>query len=228
MNKEKLDEYLSRRHFPLQKSFIHINNLIFLIANIALFWLFKNIIACIISGTLFIILLIVSLKNINYLNDYDSSLLVRASIAGYWFFFITIFVLLFQLKVNIRYWFLIIEAVLSAITFYIGKKSFEKTVWDNQYESSDFESIRKKSVIASTTVYVILSGFEISISQNTGFAIISVLLFSFAVFACFLFSYTVSMYISYIKLCCPKDNWVLCNWNAVIQSIGAKNCFNGE
>ncbi len=201
MEGKSLQEYLNKRHFPLEKSLIHTNNLLCLFANAFLFYFFRNVAISVIGIMILIVMIVIILKNKNYLDEYDSSLLVRAWISGYWSCFLMIFVLLFQLKIKVSYWFLALEILLLIVTFIFGKKSFKKIITENKNGDTDFSQIRKRTIAISAPIYFLLNCFQITLSSNAGLFIISTVIFIFAMVACYLFSFCINMYISYMKLC---------------------------
>lgn len=200
MNKEKLEEYLKKTHIPLSKDFINICIFLGLISNAALYYFFRNIVATIISGILFIVLAIVLFRNRNYLREYDSSLLVKACITGYIFWMFLIFAVLLQLKFKISYLFFILEFIFLVIGFVTIKKSYNKMFREEKY-IADY-NYYKKSPAKIAGVYLAANSiflFKPKFIENLAWYVLSALLFVVVFFFCQLFATALFVYIDFLK-----------------------------
>ncbi len=201
MNKEKFEKYLKKTHIPLTKEFLTTIIIIAFITNAILYYFFKNNIETIISTILFIIFSITLIRNRNYLKEYDSSLLVKATIAGYIFWLILMFNILIQLKFNINLWFYILEIFLLAISIIITKRSYNKMFEENEYRINydSYEKAPKKViaiVIFANLFFVLFKAFFNNITIGY---IISALIFIITFCFSQLFISTLLIYLGYLK-----------------------------
>lgn len=201
MNKEKLERYLKKTHISLTKELVDASIIIALVFNAALYYFFRNNIETIISAVLFVVFSITLIRNRNYLKDYDSSLLVKTSIAGYIFWLVLMLVILLQLKFKISLWFYILEFLLLIVSVIITKRAYNKMFEEDKYniDYSSYKQSPLKIVSVVVSINVLLGIFKTALEGEIIWYLLSAAIFVIVFFMSQLFVSTLLIYLGYLK-----------------------------
>jgi len=210
MNKEKFEKYLNEHNKLISKDNIYQIIFLTLAANIAIYCIFKNIIATVISAIIFVIFSYILIRNRRYLREHYIYLPTRTFITGYWFWILSVFLFLLQQKHKIDFLFYILESVLLIVSFILAKRSIYKIfikeefiIKQNHYEN-DPKSYKKAPRLAGALGLIAYIVFRIifppgSLSETIIWYILSTLIFIFVLFSSWIFSLSLLMYTSYLK-----------------------------
>lgn len=201
MDKDKFGKLIRKTHMPLNKDFINVCLILGLIANVVLYYFFRNIVETVISGVLFVALAVVLFRNRHYLRDYDSSLLVKTCISGYVFWMLLVFTFMFQLKFEINFWLFISELILLCVSFLLAKNSIDKVLKEDKYiiDFEGYEKAPKVGAVAAGLVYSLSLIFHPPISENMAWYILSLICFGFVLLSSYMFFSNLYVYVSFLK-----------------------------
>lgn len=203
MDRNKIEEYLETQSLPLSKENLHTNIVITFILNMVIYFIFKNMIATIISATLFIIFTIVLMKNKRYLIEHEIYLLVMSIILGYWYWLASLFLFLLQQKHNIHFLLYIIETIFLVASFIYSKYKINKHFNENKHTEKRILS-KKVAITAVITGASVITTFRIFfppsiVSQTAVWYLLCTSLFFFVWLLNMLFANYLIIYIGYLK-----------------------------
>ncbi len=201
MNREKYEKYLKKTHIPLPKSAVDTNILLTLIANVALYYFFRNIVETVISAILFVVFSVALIRNRNYLREYDSSLLVKTSLVAYWFWLSLMFLVLFQLYFKISYLLFILEFCLFIPSFILAKKAVYKMFDENEY-AIDFSATKKASKVGAKiggVIYTITVIVNLPFIESVAWYTLSLCIFIIVLVISHVFSSVLIVCIGFLK-----------------------------
>lgn len=201
MNKEKYEKFLKKTYIPLTKNAIDTNILLTFIANVVLYYFFRNIIVTAISSILFIVFSVTLIKNRYYIREYESTLLVKTCLFGYWFWLLLIFDFLMQMYFKISIWFFLVELLLLIFSFLLAKNTINKMFEENEY-SMHFDEIQKMPKVGAKIggiVYSITVIVTIPFVESFAWYFISAIVFVFVSVACYTFTIVLIIYIGFLK-----------------------------
>ncbi len=204
MNKNEIEEYLKTNRLPLSKDSLYTNIIITFILNILMYFIFRNMIATVISTVLFVIFSIVLLRNKRYLIENEIYLLVITVILGYWFWLVSVILFLLQQKHGIHFLFYIFEIIFLIAGFIYSKYKIYKRFSDNNHTKKNTlpKGFALKAALIGTVVAITFRIFfpPSIVSQTTVWYLFSAVLFFFVLLLDMLFANYLIIYISYLKV----------------------------
>lgn len=199
MNREKYLNMIEQTNFALHKEFVDTSIIVAICANIALYFFFKNIIATVLLAVVFVVSTIILIRNRWYLPEHYNSLLVKSVLAGHLFIFSAVALVLFEIKMNIVFWFYIVEAVLAVVLIYCAYINYQKALKRTDY-TIDFSKTPQKGTIAGISAYSLSSIFSfIPITENFTWHFLSTFFLGIVLLIEFMFLANIFVFGGYIK-----------------------------
>lgn len=201
MNKDRYLEMLKKTDFVLSKESVNTSIFLALCANIAVYFLFKNIIATIILAIVFIVCTIVLLRNRWYLPEHYNSLLVKSVIGGHWFLNLSVSLVLFQIKMNIVFWFYVLEVILLVFMVFCVIRAQNKAMKKSDYtlEVDKIDKMPKYGASAGFAAYTLASLISMPFVESFAWHFLSTFFFGIVLIAEFIFVGALLTFLGYIK-----------------------------
>jgi len=201
VNKEKLEKYLEKSNAPISRDFLNALLITDFIANIAIFFIFKNVVATIISSVLYIVYAIVLIRNKNYLRDQDSLVKVKTYNMGYMFWLFLLFTVLLELKLKLSIWFFVIEFALLIISFVLSKKANDKMIQTEDFviDYTSFKRYSKIGITVGISFYIVLSIIGPLTAERLVWYLLSTFIFVITLILGHLFVSALIIYIGFLK-----------------------------
>lgn len=202
MNREKYLNMIEQTDFLLHKEFIDTSIFIDICANIAIYFLFKNIITTVLLGIVFVASTVILVRNRWYLPEHYNSLLVKCVLTGHWLINLAVALVLFELKMNIAFWFYIVESLLFVFIIYCSYINYKKGLKRTNYtiEMDKMEKMPTEGIKAGVIAYSISSIFSfLPFVESFAWHFLSTIFLGFVLLMEFIFVVNIFVFCGYIK-----------------------------
>ncbi|GEM_PF-5404456 len=191
---------LVKRDYTLSKEWIDTSIFLALCANMAIYFIFKNIASIVVLSIVFLASTIVLIRNRRYLPEHYNSLLVKSVLSGHWFFILSVALVLFQIKMKINFWLYIVEVFLLAFMVLCVILLMIRATKKSDY-TMDFDKMGKtpkRGAWSGFVAYILASIISTPFFERFVWHFLSMFFFGIVLFAEFIFVGALLVFIIYL------------------------------